>query len=69
MVSRILLCTYRASLLDLFGIFSAKLLDGDVELDLFGIFSAKLLDADVELEAVHEIMVLFPLLFLLGRAR
>ncbi len=69
MVSRLLLRTYRASLLDLCWFFSAKLLDGDVELDLFGIFSGSLLDADVELEAVHEIMVLFPLLFLLGRAR
>jgi hypothetical protein len=54
---------------DLCGIFSAKLLEDDVEVDLFGIFSAKLLDGDVESEAVHEILVLFPLLFLLGRDR
>ena len=51
------------------GIFSAKLLDGHVEVNDFGIFSAKLLGGDVEGEAEHEILPFFPLRFLLGRAR
>ena len=54
---------------DVFGIFSAKLLEGPVDVDIFGLCSAKLLEEDVESEAVHEILVLFPLLFLLGRDR
>jgi hypothetical protein len=54
---------------DLFGIFSAKLLEEHVEVDLFGIFSAKLLDGVVDVEAELEILVIFPLLFLLGRDR
>ena len=69
MVSRILLCTYRAPWPgvfvttwpeDLCGIFSAKLLEGHVDGDLFGIFSAKLLDGVVEDEAEHEILPFFP---------
>ena len=54
---------------DLCGIFSAKLLEEHVEVDLFGIFSAKLLDGVVDVEAELEILVIFPLLFLLGRDR
>ena len=63
MVSRILLCTYRAPWPgvfvttwpeDLCGIFSAKLLERHIDGDLFGIFSAKLLDGVIEDEVIHE---------------
>jgi hypothetical protein len=69
MVLILLLCTYGAPWpgvsvttwpKNLCGIFSAKLLDGHLEVDMFGICSAKLLVGVEEGEAEHEILPCFP---------